>query len=81
VSIKRKLSMIAMCLPLALGAMAGGPMPPEEIEKLLHASHQQEIAYVLENREKEDEDEEDGLRRDAEIESSDGRPRFQLSGD
>jgi hypothetical protein len=61
-SMKRKLAIIAMCLPLALGAMAGGPMPPEEIEKLLHASHQQEIAYVLENRKKEGEtDEEDDL--------------------
>jgi hypothetical protein len=57
VSIKRKLFMIAVCLPLAFGMMAGGPMPPEEIEKLLHASHQQEIACVLENRKKEDEKE------------------------
>jgi hypothetical protein len=56
-TIKRKLAMIALCLPLALGAMVGGPMPPEEIEKLLHASHQQEIACVLENREKDEEEE------------------------
>jgi hypothetical protein len=58
VSIKRKLAMIVLCLPLTLSAMFGGPMPPEEIEKLLHASHQQEIACVLENRKKGDVNEE-----------------------
>jgi hypothetical protein len=51
--IKRKLAMALLCLPLALGAMFGGPMPPEEIEKLLHASHLQEIAYVLEGEQRE----------------------------
>jgi hypothetical protein len=55
-SIKRKLFMTALCLPLALGAMVGGPMPPREIGKLLHAAHQQEIALMLEDEPGEEEE-------------------------
>jgi hypothetical protein len=58
--INRKLRTIMLCLPLLLGSLAGAPMTPEEIENLLHATHQQKIAYVLED---EEEDGENGLKR------------------
>jgi hypothetical protein len=53
VFINRKLRTIMLCLPLLLGSLAGAPMAPEEIENLLHATHQQKIAFVLEDEEEE----------------------------
>jgi hypothetical protein len=54
VFINRKLRTVLVCLPLLLGSLAGAPMTPEQIENLLHATHQQKIAYVLEEEEGED---------------------------
>jgi hypothetical protein len=73
--INRKLKTILICLPLLLGTLAGAPMAPEEIENLLHATHQHKIAYVLED---EEEDGDSGLGKtpeDLQIESTSSRPQ------
>jgi hypothetical protein len=46
-SIKRRLRMLALCLPLLLGAGIGMPMRPEEIEELMHSANQQTITYTI----------------------------------
>jgi hypothetical protein len=47
VSIKRRLRMLMLCLPLLLGAGLGMPMRPEEIEELMHSANQQTITYTI----------------------------------
>lgn len=42
-SIKRRLRMLVLCLPLLMGAGFGMPMRPEEIEELMHSANQQAI--------------------------------------
>lgn len=46
-SIKQRLRMLALCLPLLLGAGIGMPMGPEEIEELMHSANQQTITYTI----------------------------------
>ena len=46
-SIKRRLRMLLLCLPLLLGAGMGMAMRPEEIEDLIHSTNQQTISYTL----------------------------------
>jgi hypothetical protein len=47
VSIKRRLRTLLLCLPLLLGAFAGMPMRPEEIEELMHSANQQKIVVTI----------------------------------
>ena len=47
VSIKRRLRMLLLCLPLLLGAGMGMQMRPEEIEELMHSANQQTITYTI----------------------------------
>jgi hypothetical protein len=47
VSIKRRLRMLLLCLPLLLGAGMGMPMRPEEIEELMHSTNKQTITYTI----------------------------------
>jgi hypothetical protein len=47
VSIKRRLRMLVLCLPLLMGAGFGMPMRPEEIEELMHSANQQTITYTI----------------------------------
>jgi hypothetical protein len=47
VSIKRRLRTLFLCLPLLLGAFAGMPMRPEEIEELMATMNQQKIAVTI----------------------------------
>ena len=46
-SIKHRLRMLVLCLPLLMGAGFGMPMRPEEIEELMHSTNQQTIAYTI----------------------------------
>jgi len=46
-SIKSRLRTLLLCLPLLLGAFAGMPMRPEEIEELMHSMNEQKISYVV----------------------------------
>ena len=46
-SIKRRMRMLLLCLPLVLGAGIGMPMRPEEIEELMHSANQQTITYTI----------------------------------
>lgn len=46
-SIKRRLRTILLCLPLLLGAFAGMPMRPEEIEELMHSANQQKMVVTI----------------------------------
>ena len=46
-SIKGKLRMIFLYLPLLAGALSGVPMRPEDMEKLMAAMNQQKIVYVI----------------------------------
>ena len=46
-SIKHRLRTLMLCLPLLLGAFAGMPMRPEEIEELLYSANQQKIVHVI----------------------------------
>jgi hypothetical protein len=46
-SIKRKLRTFLLCLPLLLGAFAGMPMRPEEIEELMQAANEQKITMTV----------------------------------
>lgn len=47
VSIKRRLRMLVLCLPLLMGAGFAMPMRPEEIEELMHSANQQTITYTI----------------------------------
>ena len=47
VSIKRRLRMLALCLPLLMGAAFGMPMRPEEIEELMRSTNQQKITCTI----------------------------------
>jgi len=47
VSIKRRLRMLVLCLPLLMGAGFGMPMRPEEIEELMHSANQQTITDTI----------------------------------
>jgi hypothetical protein len=47
VSIKRRLCVLLLCLPILLGAGMGMAMRPEEIEDLIHNTNQQTISYAL----------------------------------
>lgn len=46
-SIKRRLRMLLLCLPLLMGAGMGMAMRPEEIEDLIHSTNQQTISFTL----------------------------------
>lgn len=46
-SIKRRMRMLLLCLPLLLGAGIGMPMRPEEIAELMHSANQQTITYTI----------------------------------
>ena len=46
-SIKRRMRMLVLCLPLLMGAGFGMPMRPEEIEELMHSANQQTITYTI----------------------------------
>lgn len=46
-SIKRRLRMLVLCLPLLMGAGFGMPMRPEEIEERMHSANQQAITYTI----------------------------------
>ena len=47
VSIKHKLRMIFLYLPLLAGALSGVPMRPEDMEKLMSSMNQEQIVYVI----------------------------------
>ena len=55
-SIKGKLRMLFLYLPLLAGALSGVPMRPEDMEKLNDALHQDTIVCVMEDDEPEDDD-------------------------
>lgn len=46
-SIRQRLRTSLLCIPLILGAFAGVPMRPEEIEELMHSLNQQKITVVV----------------------------------
>jgi hypothetical protein len=46
-SVIYRLRTLLLCLPLLLGAFAGMPMRPEEIEDLLPSANQQKIVHVI----------------------------------
>lgn len=46
-SIRQRLRAALLCIPLILGAFAGVPMRPEEIEELMHSLNQQKITVVV----------------------------------
>ena len=52
-SIKHRLRTLMLCVPLLLGAFAGMPMRPEEIQELLHSTNQQKIVHVIKEEENE----------------------------
>jgi hypothetical protein len=56
VLIKRRLKTLLLCLPLLMGAFAGMPMRPEEIEELMRSCNQQKITMTIRD-ESEDGDE------------------------
>jgi hypothetical protein len=47
VSIKHRLRMLVLCLPLLVGAGFGMPMRPKEIEELMHSANQQTITDAI----------------------------------
>ena len=46
-SIKTRMRTLLLCLPLLLGAFAGMPMRPEEVEELMQSMNEQKISYVV----------------------------------
>ncbi len=46
-SIGHRLRTALLWIPLILGAFAGAPMRPEEIEELMHSLNQQKITLVV----------------------------------
>jgi hypothetical protein len=47
VSIKQLLRTLVICLPLAVGSLAGVAMKPEEIEQLMHSLNQPKITVTI----------------------------------
>jgi len=47
VSIKRKLRMLLLYLPLLAGSMSGVPMRPEDMDQILGTMNQERIEYVI----------------------------------
>jgi hypothetical protein len=47
VSIQHRLRALWLCLPLLMGAFAGMPMRPEEIEELMHTMNQQKVEVII----------------------------------
>jgi hypothetical protein len=47
VSIKGKLRLMLLYLPLLAGALSGVPMRPEDIEQLMDATNREEIVQVM----------------------------------
>ena len=48
-SLKQRLRMLLLCIPLLFGALGGMPMRPEEIEDLMHTMNQQKIVVTVED--------------------------------
>jgi hypothetical protein len=46
-SVKHRLRMLLLCLPLLIGSVMGAPMRPEQIEELMQSMHQQKIGYSI----------------------------------
>ena len=46
-SIKGKLRLILLYLPLLAGALSGVPMRPEDMEQLMDATNREEIVHVI----------------------------------
>lgn len=46
-SIKHKLRMLLLCLPLLAGCLSGVPMRPEDIEKLMNSMNRERIECVM----------------------------------
>jgi hypothetical protein len=47
VSIKRKLRMLLLYLPLLAGSLSGVPMRPEDMDQIMEALNQERIEYVI----------------------------------
>jgi hypothetical protein len=47
VSIKLKLRMLLLYLPLLAGSMIGVPMRPEDMDQIMEAMNQERIEYVI----------------------------------
>ena len=46
-SIKHKLRMLLLYLPLLAGSLSGVPMRPEDMDQLMEAMNQERIEYVI----------------------------------
>ena len=46
-SIKHKLRMLLLYLPLLAGSLCGVPMRPEDMDQLMEAMNQERIEYVI----------------------------------
>jgi hypothetical protein len=47
VSIKRKLRMLLLYLPLLAGSLSGVPMRPEDTDQIMEALNEERIEYVV----------------------------------
>jgi hypothetical protein len=47
VSIKRKLRMLLLYLPLLAGSLSGVPMRPEDTDQIMEALNEERIEYVI----------------------------------
>jgi hypothetical protein len=47
VSIKRKLRMLLLYLPLLAGSLIGVPMRPEDMDQIMETLNQERIEYVI----------------------------------
>jgi len=56
VSIKRKLRMLLLYLPLLAGSMSGVPMRPEDMDQIMETMNQERIEYVIPDDSENDDD-------------------------
>ena len=55
-SIKRKLRMLLLYLPLLAGSMSGVPMRPEDMDQIMESLNQERIEYVIPDDSENDDD-------------------------
>lgn len=46
-SIKHKLRMLLLYLPLLAGSLSGVPMRPEDVEELMRSMNQEQVVHVI----------------------------------
>jgi hypothetical protein len=56
VRLRERLRTLLVCVGLQIGVMLGVPMRPEQIQELMHGMHQQKLAHVIPQEDRDDDE-------------------------